>query len=63
MPTDNARRAKMDDSKKSNAVNAYHNISKHFPNRFADGPMYLDWKSQPEPFRTYEGAELFQKSA
>jgi SagB-type dehydrogenase family enzyme len=50
----------MDDSKKSNAVNAYHNISKHFPNRFADGPMYLDWKSQPEPFRTYEGAELFQ---
>ena len=35
----------------------YHNNSKHSYHSFAPGPGYLDWASQPDPFRKYEGAE------
>lgn len=35
---------------------AYHQASKHALNRFADGPGYLDWATQPDPFRRYIGA-------
>jgi SagB-type dehydrogenase family enzyme len=37
-------------------VFAYHERSKHRLDRYAPGPGYLDWASQPDPFRTYEGA-------
>jgi SagB-type dehydrogenase family enzyme len=34
----------------------YHERSKHHLARYAPGPGYLDWASQPDPFRTYSGA-------
>ena len=36
----------------------YHRSSKHGYHSFAPGPGYLDWDSQPNPFRRYEGAEV-----
>src|SRR5262249_59011329 len=30
--------------------------SKHQLERYAPGPGYLDWATQPDPFRTYAGA-------
>lgn len=35
----------------------YHQRSKHRRDRYAPGPGYLDWASQPDPFRTYAGSE------
>ena len=37
-------------------IRSYHQRSKHARHRFAPGPGYLDWDTQPEPFRCYEGA-------
>lgn len=34
----------------------YHESSKHQLRRYAPGPGYLDWASQPDPFRRFEGA-------
>jgi SagB-type dehydrogenase family enzyme len=34
----------------------YHARSKHRLERYAPGPGYLDWATQPDPFRTYVGA-------
>ncbi|QPJ61722.1 MAG: SagB/ThcOx family dehydrogenase [Candidatus Nitronauta litoralis] len=45
----------MSDSEK---VFNYHRFSKHGRQGFAPGPGYLDWASQPDPFRRYQGAEL-----
>jgi nitroreductase len=39
-------------------VRAYHRATKHQRHRFADGPGYLDWANQPDPFRRYAGAPL-----
>ena len=36
---------------------AYHRRTKHHMHRFAASPGYLDWATQPDPFRTYIGAE------
>ncbi len=38
------------------ATLAYHERSKHHPRRFAASLGYLDWETQPDPFRTYAGA-------
>lgn len=38
------------------AALAYHQQSKHHPRRFAASLGYLDWATQPEPFRSYAGA-------
>lgn len=38
-------------------VLAYHARSKHRPGRYAAALGYLDWDTQPNPFRVYEGAE------
>ena len=38
-------------------VLAYHTRSKHRPGRYAASLGYLDWDSQPNPFRVYSGAE------
>jgi SagB-type dehydrogenase family enzyme len=38
------------------AVHRYHDGTKHHFNRFASSLGYLDWASQPNPFRTYAGA-------
>ncbi|MDX1726030.1 MAG: SagB/ThcOx family dehydrogenase [Pseudomonas sp.] len=42
------------------AVRAYHQLSKHQPQRFAPGPGQLDWATQPAPFRRYAGARLIE---
>jgi len=41
-------------------VLAYHQASKHHFNRFARGPGRLDWATQPDPFRRYQGASLLR---
>ncbi|MEI8255413.1 MAG: nitroreductase, partial [Deltaproteobacteria bacterium] len=38
-------------------VLAYHAATKHQPQRYANGPGYLDWDNQPDPFRRFEGAD------
>jgi SagB-type dehydrogenase family enzyme len=38
------------------AVHRYHDGTKHHFERFASSLGYLDWASQPNPFRTYAGA-------
>ena len=38
---------------------AYHQRSKHFPFRFASSLGYMDWKTQPDPFRRFAGAHTF----
>ena len=35
---------------------AYHERTKHHPQRYARAPGYMDWETQPDPFRTWEGA-------
>jgi len=39
-------------------VRAYHQATKHHTHAFAPGPGFLDWESQPDPFRRYSGAAL-----
>jgi len=36
----------------------YHERTKHHPFRYARSLGYLDWDSQPDPFRRFEGARL-----
>lgn len=38
-------------------VVAYHERSKHAPNHYAASLGYLDWASQPNPYRSYEGSK------
>jgi len=37
----------------------YHETTKHHFNRYASSPGYLDWANQPDPFRRFNGADLF----
>jgi SagB-type dehydrogenase family enzyme len=39
------------------AVLAYHSSTKHHLHRFAASLGYLDWATQPDPFRTFAGSE------
>jgi SagB-type dehydrogenase family enzyme len=39
---------------------AYHERTKHHPERYANGPHGLDWASQPNPFRRFTGAPLLR---
>ncbi|HEX9180142.1 MAG TPA: nitroreductase family protein [Burkholderiales bacterium] len=39
------------------AVFAYHLRSKHRLDGYAPGPGHLDWASQPDPFRCFDGAQ------
>jgi SagB-type dehydrogenase family enzyme len=48
MPPDNA-----------DIVIGYHDRTKHHPGRYARSLGYLDWATQPDPFRRFEGAALF----
>ncbi|MGB5177825.1 MAG: SagB/ThcOx family dehydrogenase, partial [Gammaproteobacteria bacterium] len=42
------------------AVFDYHQATKHRFEAFAPGPGFLDWATQPDPFRRYAGARLIQ---
>ncbi len=35
---------------------AYHTASKHSFSGYADGPGFLDWETQPDPFRRFDGS-------
>ncbi len=37
---------------------AYHERTKHYPFRFAPALGYMDWDTQPDPFRRFVGAPL-----
>ena len=39
---------------------AYHDRTKHHPERYANGPGGLDWANQPDPFRRFTGAPVFR---
>jgi hypothetical protein len=39
-------------------VIAYHQATKHHFHAYARGPHQMDWATQPNPFRRYEGAPL-----
>jgi SagB-type dehydrogenase family enzyme len=39
-------------------VAAYHERTKHHFHRYAASPGYMDWATQPDPFRRYAGADL-----
>jgi SagB-type dehydrogenase family enzyme len=41
-------------------VLGYHERTKHHPHRFAPSPGYLDWASQPDPFRVFAGTPLVE---
>jgi nitroreductase len=43
-----------------NPILQYHERSKHHLERYAPGPQGLDWATQPDPFRRYEDAPLFE---
>lgn len=43
---------------KLDTVFLYHDITKHRPQAMASGPGYMDWASQPNPFRRYIGAPV-----
>lgn len=37
----------------------YHETTKHSQQRLAKSLGYMDWSTQPDPFRTYRGTEVF----
>ncbi len=39
-------------------VIAYHEATKHRFERYASGPGRMDWATQPDPFRRYDGSRL-----
>ena len=39
---------------------AYHERTKHHPERYANGPHGLDWATQPNPFRRFANAPLIR---
>jgi len=39
-------------------VRHYHETTKHFPNRYARSPGYMDWATQPDPFRRFAGTDV-----
>jgi len=39
---------------------AYHDRTKHHPERYANGPGGLDWANQPNPFRRFTGAPVLR---
>jgi len=41
-------------------IEGYHERTKHHPRHYARSAGYLDWESEPEPFRRYEGAPLIR---
>ncbi len=45
-------------SDKLSRVKQYHQATKHHFHRYARGPGYMDWATQPDPFRRYQGAPL-----
>ena len=45
-----------------NLILKYHDRTKHRPNRYAASLGYMDWATQPDPFRSYKGAKKVELS-
>ncbi|MBU0632281.1 SagB/ThcOx family dehydrogenase [bacterium] len=43
-----------------NLIHKYHEQTKHQPNRYASSLGYMDWATQPDPFRSYKGAKKIE---
>jgi SagB-type dehydrogenase family enzyme len=43
-----------------NGIYNYHTRTKHSPSRYASSLGYLDWATQPDPFRSYKGAKRIE---
>jgi len=43
--------------KKAQCVLDYHEKTKHLPERYAPSPGFMDWATEPNPYRLYDGAE------
>lgn len=41
-------------------IRVYHEATKHYPGRYARSRGYLDWDTQPDPFRRYAGAPVLR---
>jgi len=48
------------DSSRLQPVFEYHQATKHRFEAYASGPGFMDWATQPDPFRRYAGARLIQ---
>ena len=59
-PANTARAETESDVSAEEIVAAYHERTKHHYHRFAASRDYLDWATQPDPFRRYEGAPLIR---
>ena len=46
------------DASPEEVVVAYHERTKHHFHRYAASLGYMDWATQPDPFRRYAGADL-----
>ena len=44
-------------NKNINTILHYHNTTKHSPSRYARSLGYMDWATQPNPFREYKGSQ------
>ena len=47
-------------AERARIVLAYHERTKHRPERYAAGPETLDWSAQPDPFRSFKGSPVIQ---
>ena len=54
------QRCRGPDRDPGDVVIAYHQRTKHHPQRYALSPGSMDWANQPNPFRRYRGARLLQ---
>jgi SagB-type dehydrogenase family enzyme len=55
-----ASHSRIDDGPPEEVVVAYHERTKHHFHRQAASLGYLDWETQPDPFRCYSGAEFIR---
>nr|MEE4268300.1 SagB/ThcOx family dehydrogenase [Candidatus Krumholzibacteria bacterium] len=47
------------DQEKRETVHSYHQQTKHHFSRYARSLGFMDWSTQPAPFRRFEGTEVF----
>ncbi len=45
-------------SRKVEEIINYHEATKHHYDRYARSPGYMDWRNQPNPFRSYKGTSV-----
>ncbi len=49
----------MSEASRADRIRAYHQRTKHHPNRYAAGPANLDWDAQPDAFRHWLGTRHY----